>query len=82
MIRTLMLSLFIDVHYLVGLIGRPNLMESIMFSSSAQITSGFELFAVFGPFTSKNSAIQLVNKLLKWIKKEENKFFILNSHTF
>jgi len=47
-----------------------------------QTTSGFELYAVFGPLVTKNTAINSVNKLLKWIKKEEDRLFILNSPTF
>ncbi|ELT95737.1 hypothetical protein CAPTEDRAFT_164017 [Capitella teleta] len=46
------------------------------------VTSGFELYAVFGPLVTKSAAINSVNKLLKWIKKEEDRFFILNSPTF
>ncbi|XP_059152253.1 vacuolar fusion protein MON1 homolog A-like isoform X2 [Physella acuta] len=46
------------------------------------ITQGFELYAVFGPLVTKISAIHAVNKLLRWIKKEEDRLFILNSVTF
>lgn len=45
------------------------------------VESNFELFTTFNPLTSKTSATQMVFKLLKWIKKEESKLFILNSHT-
>ncbi|XP_059152254.1 protein SAND-like isoform X3 [Physella acuta] len=47
-----------------------------------EITQGFELYAVFGPLVTKISAIHAVNKLLRWIKKEEDRLFILNSVTF
>ncbi|KAK3102519.1 hypothetical protein FSP39_011920 [Pinctada imbricata] len=46
------------------------------------ITQGFELYAVFGPLVTKPSAIHSINKLLKWIKREEDRLFILNSVTF
>ncbi|XP_070535609.1 vacuolar fusion protein MON1 homolog A-like [Ptychodera flava] len=46
------------------------------------ITSGFELYATFGPLVTKPVAITAINKLLKWIKKEEERFFILNSPVF
>ncbi|XP_029637211.1 protein SAND [Octopus sinensis] len=46
------------------------------------ITQGFELYAVFGPLVTKTIAIQAINKLLRWIKKEENRLFILSSFTF
>ena len=47
-----------------------------------QVTQGFELYAVFGPLITKTSAIHAVNKLLRWIKREEDRLFILNSVTF
>ncbi|XP_078000026.1 vacuolar fusion protein MON1 homolog A-like [Glandiceps talaboti] len=46
------------------------------------VTSGFELYATFGPLVTKPVAITAINKLLKWIKKEEERFFILNSPVF
>ncbi|KAK6176727.1 hypothetical protein SNE40_014970 [Patella caerulea] len=46
------------------------------------VTQGFELYAVFGPLVTKTSAIHAVNKLLRWIKREEDRLFILNSVTF
>ncbi|CAL1532083.1 unnamed protein product [Lymnaea stagnalis] len=46
------------------------------------VTPGFELFAVFGPLVTKITAIHAVNKLLRWIKKEEDRLFILSSVTF
>ncbi|KAJ8032358.1 Protein SAND [Holothuria leucospilota] len=47
-------------------------------SALGWITSGFELYAVFSPLTTKQVAILAVNKILKWIKKEEERLFILN----
>ena len=49
--------------------------------SHSQVTAGFELYAVFGPLVTKLIAINAVNKLLKWIKKEEDRLFILSSPT-
>jgi len=45
----------------------------------AWITSGFELYAAFGPLESKPVCIKACNQLLRWIKLEENSLFILNS---
>lgn len=47
-----------------------------------QLTQGFELYAVFGPLVTKPAAIAAINKLLRWIKKEEEHLFILSSVTF
>jgi hypothetical protein len=47
-----------------------------------QVTQAFELYAVFGPLITKTSAIHAVNKLLRWIKREEDRLFILSSVTF
>ncbi|XP_048739564.1 vacuolar fusion protein MON1 homolog A-like isoform X2 [Ostrea edulis] len=46
------------------------------------LTQGFELYAVFGPLVTKPVAIAAINKLLRWIKKEEERLFILSSVTF
>ncbi|XP_067684520.1 vacuolar fusion protein MON1 homolog A-like [Haliotis asinina] len=46
------------------------------------VTQGFELYAVFGPLVTKTGAIHAVNKLLRWIKREEDRLFILNSVSF
>ncbi|XP_055328783.1 vacuolar fusion protein MON1 homolog A-like [Paramacrobiotus metropolitanus] len=46
------------------------------------VTSGFELYAVLEPFLSKHHAVLAIEKLIKWIKKEENHLFILNSPVF
>jgi len=46
------------------------------------VTSGFELYAAYSPLTSKAAAINAVTRLLRWIKKEEDSLFIINSYTF
>jgi len=43
------------------------------------VTTGFELYATFGPLESKSSCIKACNEILKWIKTEENSVFIQNS---
>jgi len=47
-----------------------------------QVTSTFELYVAFEPLTKKSVAIAGVEKLLKWVKKEEDRLFITNSPTF
>jgi hypothetical protein len=46
------------------------------------LTTNFELYVTFEPLVKKGAAINAVNKLLKWIKKEEDRIFIMNSPTF
>uniref|UniRef100_A0A1A8S9T2 Vacuolar fusion protein MON1 homolog n=1 Tax=Nothobranchius rachovii TaxID=451742 RepID=A0A1A8S9T2_9TELE len=48
----------------------------------AWVTSGFELYLCFSPLASKASAVAAVNKLLKWIRKEEDRLFILSPLTY
>lgn len=48
----------------------------------AQVTSGFELYLCFSPLATKASAFAAVNKLLKWIRKEEDRLFILSPLTY
>lgn len=45
----------------------------------AWVTVGYELYAAFEPFTSKINIISVVNRLLKWIKREENTLFMMSS---
>ncbi|KAJ8257748.1 hypothetical protein GJAV_G00189250 [Gymnothorax javanicus] len=42
----------------------------------AWITSKFELYTCFSPLVTKASAINAITKLLRWIKKEEDRLFI------
>ncbi|KAF9187562.1 Vacuolar fusion protein mon1b [Haplosporangium sp. Z 767] len=46
------------------------------------ITSSFELYAVFGPLVSKSAVVLMSNKLLKWIRRQEDNLLILNSPSF
>lgn len=79
--RERLLSLYQYTHQRVHSASRP---LKIMFTVGSReavlgwVTGGFELFAIFGPLTTKQVAIFAVNKLLKWIKKEETRLFILN----
>ncbi|KAI4884814.1 hypothetical protein NFI96_003261 [Prochilodus magdalenae] len=48
----------------------------------AWATSGFELYLCFSPLGTKALAMSAVTKLLKWIRKEEDRLFILNPLTY
>ncbi|KAL7408424.1 hypothetical protein ABVT39_023299 [Epinephelus coioides] len=48
----------------------------------AWVTSGFELYLCFSPLGTKAMAVSAVNKLLKWIRKEEDRLFILSPLTY
>ncbi|XP_061584008.1 vacuolar fusion protein MON1 homolog A [Cololabis saira] len=48
----------------------------------AWVTSGFELYLCFSPLATKASALSAVNKLLKWIRREEDRLFILSPLTY
>ncbi|XP_072308035.1 vacuolar fusion protein MON1 homolog A [Eucyclogobius newberryi] len=48
----------------------------------AWVTSGFELYLCFTPLATKAVAVSAVNKLLKWIRKEEDRLFILSPLTY
>ncbi|XP_052465636.1 vacuolar fusion protein MON1 homolog B isoform X1 [Carassius gibelio] len=42
----------------------------------AWVTSKFELYTCFSPLVTKTCAINAITKLLRWIKKEEDRLFI------
>lgn len=46
------------------------------------MTNGFELYVTFDPLMEKDHAIKAVDRLLRWIKKEEERIFIMNAPTF
>ncbi|XP_062319137.1 vacuolar fusion protein MON1 homolog A [Osmerus eperlanus] len=48
----------------------------------AWVTSGFELYLCFSPLGTKVLAVSAVNKLLKWIRREEDRLFILSPLTY
>ena len=78
-------GLYLYLHHRIHSSSRP--LKILCYSTKNEmvlgwVTSGFELYATFSPLTSKASAIHAVNKLLRWIKKEEDVLFIINSYTF
>ncbi|XP_022084897.1 protein SAND-like isoform X2 [Acanthaster planci] len=79
--RARLFTIYQYVHQRVHNAARP---LKIMFHVGSReamlgwVTTGFELYAVFGPLATKQVAILAVNKLLKWIKKEEYRLFILD----
>ncbi|KAJ1530529.1 hypothetical protein ONE63_005419 [Megalurothrips usitatus] len=46
------------------------------------VTTGFELYVAFEPLVTKANAIGAVNKIVRWIKKDDNGLFITNAPTF
>ncbi|XP_013380579.1 vacuolar fusion protein MON1 homolog A [Lingula anatina] len=78
-------GLYLYLHHRIHSSARP---LKILFHVGANetllgwMTSGFELYTVFGPLVTKTQAITSINKLLKWIKREEDRLFILNAPTF
>eukprot|EP00051_Salpingoeca_urceolata_P029366 m.489686 g.489686 ORF g.489686 m.489686 type:complete len:520 (+) comp27018_c0_seq1:112-1671(+) len=46
------------------------------------VTPGFELYAAFGPLVTKPTAMQSVFQLIRWMKHEEDRLFIINSQVF
>lgn len=46
------------------------------------MTENFELYVTLDPLVDKELTINTVDKLLKWIKKEEDRLFIMNAPTF
>lgn len=49
----------------------------------AWVTSNYEFYAIFEPLVDKKSVvIAQVNKLLKYIKQNEEKLFITANHSF
>ncbi|XP_075688103.1 vacuolar fusion protein MON1 homolog A [Rhinoderma darwinii] len=48
----------------------------------AWVTEAFELYMCFSPLGTKSSAVNGVSRLLRWIRKEEEKLFILSSPTY
>lgn len=48
----------------------------------AWVTNAFELYVCYSPLGTKAGAINAVNKLMKWIRKEEDRLFILTPQTY
>ena len=47
------------------------------FIALAWVTPAFELYCVAGPTTSRSALTQSANKLVQWVKKEEQRIFII-----
>ncbi|XP_063238833.1 vacuolar fusion protein MON1 homolog A isoform X2 [Bacillus rossius redtenbacheri] len=80
-----LLELYRALHHRLHAPSRPlKLLHQQLHSETmlAWVTSGFELYVTFEPLVTKHNAINAVNKLLRWIKKEEDRLFILNAPTF
>eukprot|EP01095_Lingulamoeba_sp_RSL-Kostka_P017571 TRINITY_DN9234_c0_g1_i1.p1 TRINITY_DN9234_c0_g1~~TRINITY_DN9234_c0_g1_i1.p1 ORF type:complete len:411 (+),score=83.48 TRINITY_DN9234_c0_g1_i1:123-1355(+) len=48
----------------------------------AWVTSGFQLYATFGPLEPLSNVIRGCNKILRWIQSEETEIFVLDSPVF
>ncbi|XP_069500246.1 vacuolar fusion protein MON1 homolog A [Ambystoma mexicanum] len=48
----------------------------------AWVTNAFELYMCYSPLGTKASAVSGINKLMKWIRKEEDRLFILTPQTY
>lgn len=78
-------AIYLYLHHRIHSSSRP--LKILCYSTNTEmvlgwVTSGFELYATFSPLTTKALAINAVNRLLRWIKKEEDVLFIINSYTF
>ncbi|XP_069996044.1 vacuolar fusion protein MON1 homolog [Penaeus vannamei] len=73
------------LHHRVHSAARPLKMVYMVMDTETLVgwvTKEFELYAALEPLVTKSNAILFVNKLLRWIKNDENKLFILSSPTF
>ncbi|KAI9722653.1 MAG: hypothetical protein M1812_001584 [Candelaria pacifica] len=50
--------------------------------SLAWVTPLFELFCVAGPTTSRNALAQAANKVVQWVRREEERVFIIGGAVF
>ena len=46
------------------------------------MTDELELYALLEPLTTKHTAIAILNKILKFVRQEETRLFLLNDPTF
>ncbi|XP_041953074.1 vacuolar fusion protein MON1 homolog B isoform X4 [Alosa sapidissima] len=77
--RTRLLDLYRHIHSRIHSLTQP--LKIIYHVSQREVllawtTNKFELYACFSPFVTKSSAINSVTKLLRWIKKAEDRLFI------
>lgn len=47
-----------------------------------QVTGAFELYMCYSPLGTKASAVDAIHKLMRWIRKEEDRLFILTPLTY
>ncbi|KAG1972127.1 vacuolar fusion protein MON1 homolog B [Pimephales promelas] len=76
-----LLDLYRNMHNRIHSMSRP--LKLIYHSAEretllAWVTGKFEMYACFTPLITKKSAISELTKLLRWIKKEEDRLFICN----
>ncbi|XP_026131419.1 vacuolar fusion protein MON1 homolog B-like [Carassius auratus] len=74
-----LLDLYRDMHGRIHSTSRPlKLIYHVAERETllAWVTSKFELYTCFSPLVTKTSAINAITKLLRWIKKEEDRLFI------
>ncbi|KAK8722070.1 hypothetical protein OTU49_012464, partial [Cherax quadricarinatus] len=73
------------LHHRVHSVSRPLKMVYMVMDTQTLlgwVTKEFELYAALEPLVTKNNAIIYINKLLRWIKCDEHRLFILSSPTF
>jgi len=80
-------TLYYDLHDRIHKNSRPLKLIYEMREHEIQlawVTTNYELYATFEPLLmdKKSAIIASVNKLLKWIKKEEAKIFMTGTHIF
>lgn len=79
-------SMYYDLHNRIHRTSRPLKLIYEMHQHEIQlawVTANYELYATFEPLVEKKSIIiAQVNKLLKWIRKEEDKLFMTGTHIF
>lgn len=79
-------TLYYDLHNRIHRNSRPLKLIYQMREHEIQlawVTTHYELYATFDQLVDKKSTIiAQVNKLLKWIKKEEEKLFMTGTHIF
>jgi len=83
--RERLLAIYLTLHNRFYSGSRP--LKLVHYSTDSEVvlgwmTQAFELYAVFSPTATKLQVITAVNKLLRWVKKEEDKHFILTAPTF
>ncbi|XP_070496383.1 vacuolar fusion protein MON1 homolog [Chironomus tepperi] len=79
-------AMYYDLHNRIHRTSRPLKLIYEMHQHEIQlawVTANYELYATFEPLVDKKSVIiAQVNKLLKWIRKEEDKLFMTGTHIF